>query len=110
MRHIQFFSGAPNCGFGVGGGKKFMLKKSMCFFCPLTKASMEVPTKVSTQVVGVHLSCFHLFCSSTNDAWMLTSLCRPPEALYDERGKRSLGVLGGFPWFYLNTKEWKIGV
>ena len=29
-----------------------------------TKASTEVPTKVSSQVVEVHLSCFHLFCSS----------------------------------------------
>ena len=38
--------------------------------CP-TKASTEVPMKVSTQVVEVHLFCFHLFCSSTNG--LLTS-------------------------------------
>ena len=28
------------------------------------ETSMEVPTKVSSQVVEVHLFCFHLFCSS----------------------------------------------
>ena len=31
--------------------------------CP-TNTSTEVPTKVSSQLVEVHLSCFHLFCSS----------------------------------------------
>ena len=30
----KLFSGAQNGGFRVGG-KKFMLKKFMCFFCPL---------------------------------------------------------------------------
>ena len=35
-----------------------------------TKASTEVPTKVSSQVVEVHLSCFHLFCSSAIQSWL----------------------------------------
>ena len=33
-----------------------------------TKASTEVPTKTSSQVVEVHLFCFHLFCSSASTA------------------------------------------
>ena len=36
-----------------------------------TNASTEVHTKVSSQVVEVHLSCFHLFCSSARKANLL---------------------------------------
>ena len=38
-----------------------------------TKAPTKVPTKVSSQVVEVHLSCFHLFCSSANIVIEMTS-------------------------------------
>ena len=41
--------------------------------CP-TKASTEVPTKVSSRVVEVHLSCFHVFCSSANEPPFFQSL------------------------------------
>ena len=38
MRHINFFLGAQNGVFWVGA-KKFMLKKFMCFFGPLSLIS-----------------------------------------------------------------------
>ena len=53
-----------------------------------TKAFMEVPMKVSTQVVRVHLSCFHLFCSSSKDLdsalqkWHVTIIQKIHEMFY----------------------------
>ena len=41
MTHINFFLGAQNGAFGVGG-KQFMLRKFMCFFCPLFVGSLPV--------------------------------------------------------------------
>ena len=41
MRHINFFLGAQHKGFRAGA-KKFMLKKFICLFCPLTKGTQNV--------------------------------------------------------------------
>ena len=49
MRHINFLLGPPKWGFWVGC-KKFMLKKFMCFFRPLSRKSLwsrEVPIQIA---------------------------------------------------------------
>ena len=61
MRHINFFLGAQDGAFWVGGGgKMFMLKKFMCFFCPKS----FLPTMVSGGPLFSRPLCF------TAEHWM----------------------------------------
>ena len=73
------------------------------------KASTEVPTKVSTQAVQVHLSCFHPFCSSTKEVRRApdysSNLC-PPKIIFNMIYMTFLGgVLGPF----IQEKEQEAG-
>ena len=63
MRHINFFLGAQN-GASWVGGKKFMFKKFMCFFCPLERKTCERSSKTGEGgcgsepwISGLRVSC-----------------------------------------------------
>ena len=98
---MNFFQGAQNRVFGVGG-KKFMLKKLMCFFGPLVNVVFMCLAKVMSGKIS---SCANSFWGvdkhSPDDGQSTLLICvRLQDLLYDFLWVGGGGG-SGFPVFFL---------